>query len=347
MKKILIYEANSSQALAVSKFIKKHSNYKIIGVIEKPILFNKKNYDEIIIEKFENIDKKDYDYILPMGAYSTFKSVKKFKILFYENDIYYSDKNLIVFDKLKMLKIAQSINIPIPKTYYSKDNIDSFPIFYKEDFEKGGGIRGIAYKLDEIPLSSNLIYQEYINTPSTYSVGFLAKNGEILTFTIHKEVISYPKDGGSAVIVEEYNDKRLLVYTKKILKEINYNGWGLAEYKYCDKRDDFVFMEINGKFWASIEFLLKNNPDFLKLLLNIEYSPGNIKKIFFISRFLHYDFFTMIKYLKKLKFERRSKEIKIVKEESLFFQILKKMIPNNLKIIIKRLLINENFNTKR
>lgn len=331
MKKIFIYEANSSQALAVSKFIKKYSNFFIVGGVEENIRFNRKNYDEIVVEKFDNIDISKYDYVLPMGAKSTFQIVSKFKTLKYEHGIKFHKDNLIVFDKSKMLMIAESIGIPIPKTYFNKEDILSFPIFYKEDFENGGGIRGVANNIKDIPSQKNLIFQEYITSPETYGVGFLAKDGKILTYTMHKEKISFPICGGSAVVIEEYEDERLLEYTERLIEKINYNGWGLAEYKYCNIRKDFVFMEINGKFWASIEFTLCNNPYFLKYLLDIDYSVKKVERILFINRLFQYSFPNIIKNSKYIFTS------KIVKENSLLYQIIRKILPNRFVLFIKRI----------
>ena len=330
MKKVLIYEANSNQALSIAKYIKKHSNYYVIGLIEKNIKFNKKFYDKIIIEDFKKIDITEYDYILPMGANSTYLIVNKYKNLLFDNGINFSEKNLIVYNKTKILEVANNLDIPIPKTYYKKENIKSFPCFYKEDFENGGGMRGIANNINDIPKYNKLIFQEYIDTPSTYGVGFLAKNGEILTYIIHKEVISYPQVGGSAVVIEEFKDKRLLEYTKILLKELNYSGWGLAEFKYCNKREDFVFMEINGKFWASIEYMLINNSKFLNYILGIEYKVIKVSKILFINRLFAYPFIDIIKNFKYLFGSY------IVKESSVIYQLIRKIAPNFLIYIIKR-----------
>ena len=221
-----------------------------------------------------------------------------------------------------MLSIVSEINIPVPKTFYKVEEIDIFPIFYKENFESGCGVRGIAYRLDDIPRKEGLIFQEYINTPSTYGVGFLAKDGVILTYIVHKEIISYPVLGGSAVVIESYDNEKLIEYTSKIVKKLNYNGWGLAEYKYCNRRNDFVFMEINAKFWASIEFMLINNSQFLKILLDIDYKSQKENRVLFINRLLQYSFLDIFK---------NSKYIfgsKLVKESSLLHQVIRKFLPN-------------------
>lgn len=332
MKRILIFEANLDQAIALSKFIRKYSDYYVVGVVQSSSHFvfdYKKHYDKIIkIDDISKISLSDYDYVLPTGAQSTYSIISRYKELKYSNGITFNEDNLIAFDKIRMLRIAKSVGIPIPKTYETITEIDSFPIFYKEKFEKGGGTRGIAKNKDELPHRGVLIYQEYIESVPTYGVGFLAKDGRILTQTQYKEVISYPPEGGSAVVIEQFYDKRLSKYTQKLIRAMNYNGWGLVEFKYCNKRKDFVFMELNAKFWASVEFSLSNNPLFLKYLLDVAYCPVRIKKMVFIDRFLQYDFSTMARTLKYLKGG------KFVSEHSVALQLTKKFIPKPVKALL-------------
>ena len=332
MKKILIFEPSSNQALVISKYVKKYSNLYIVGCLEKETRFNKENYDEIIVSNFLDINMAEYLYILPMGADSSYKVTDKYKELNYCSNIKFDINNLIVFDKPKMLSIANGLGVQIPKTFYRIEEIDIFPIFYKEDFENGGGVRGVANVLDDIPTKRSLLFQEYIATPSTYGVGFLAKDGIILTHTIYKEVISYPVSGGSAVVIEPYDDKRLLKYTSKIVQKLNYNGWGLAEYKYCDKRNDFVFMEINAKFWASIEFMLINNSQFLKMLLDINYKSQIESRILFVNRLFKYSFVDILKNIRYVF------GAKVVKESSLSYQITRKFIPNRVVNWVKKII---------
>jgi len=328
MTKILILDADSLQALALSKYIKKYSNYYLVGCTEIQVKFSKFFYDETIVSIYNDLEIDNYSYVLPTGAKSTYWVFNRYHKLCYKNGIEFNKNNLIVFNKLVMLGIVQELDIPVPKTFSTKEKIEKFPIFYKEDFEQGGGKLGIAYKLSDIP-SGNLLYQEYIDTPYTYGVGFLAKDGEIITFTMHKELLSYPKDGGSAVVIESFEDRRLFQYVQIIVKKMNYYGWGLAEFKYCNQRKDYIFMEINAKFWASVEFALLNNPKFLNLLLNIEYDKKNINLIVFINRLFRYD---LIYFLRNFKYLFAPYKIF---ESSLFFQIARKIIPSRAIKFIK------------
>jgi len=132
----------------------------------------------------------------------------------------------------------------------------------------------------------SLIFQEFIESQGTYGVCFLADQGRLFATNTHFERESIPKEGGSAVIIERFNDDRLLRHTKRLIDSLNYSGWGLAEFKYCPRRDDYVFMEINAKFWASCEFAFVNEPLFLKLLFDIESREIAVERMVFVDRAL-------------------------------------------------------------
>jgi hypothetical protein len=231
-----------------------------------------------------------YDLIIPTGAKSTYSEIMS-RGPITVGEIVFNKENLIVFDKIKMLDIVNKIDIPIPKTFTNVEQSVEFPLFYKEMFECGGGVRGILNSKEDIPQilnEKNLIFQEYIDSPITYGVGFLAREGEIITSFIHKELLSYPRTGGSGVVLMQYDEQRLLEYTKKILNHINYSGWGLAEFKYCSKRNNYVFMEVNAKFWASIEFAFLNNSMFLKKMFGIDYIESKKPGIIYMDRLAEY-----------------------------------------------------------
>lgn len=294
MKKILILQPHLDQSRAIAKFLKLYSNEFIItGGFENddqcpssmPFFDSLK---KLSINSNLNFDA--YDIILPTGAKSTY-SLLKTKNTIQIGNISFHQENLRVFDKLSMLDIVKELQIPIPNTYLDIQSIQEFPVFYKQRIETGGGIRGIiksSKELEKLSGEKSIFFQEYIASPETYGVGFLARDGNLITYFIQKELYSLPKAGGSGVILTKYEDKKLVYYTEKILKNLKYNGWGLIEFKYCPKRNDFVFMEVNAKFWASIEFALLNNPIFFKELFDIYYNPLDIDCIVFLDRLAHY-----------------------------------------------------------
>lgn len=289
MKKVLILQPQLDQSLSIAKYLKKYSdNYYLVGGYygKMPILNKRSKYDDVVklpsdTDEFIN----EYDLIIPTGAQSTYHEISKRGPITIGN-IQYREENLIVFDKVRTLEIVDRIGIPIPITYPDIESV-SFPAFFKQDFERGRGARGIVRDRNELKKISDakgIIIQEYIASGPTYGVAFLAHEGNMITHFIQKELLSYPRSGGSGVILTSFDDSRLANYAKQIIQKMNLGGWGLIEFKYCPKRDDYVFMEVNAKLWASIELTFMNNPTFLKELFDIDYVAPKISNVIFMNR---------------------------------------------------------------
>ncbi len=303
MKKVLILQPYLDQSIATAKFLKKYSNnFFIIGGIQgqdktthRIPYFDK--IDRISVDTLSNCS--NYDVILPTGSNGTNALVSQLKIIKIGN-IEFKQNNLFVFDKIKMLNFVVKLDIPVPNTYFSLNEINEYPIFYKQAFETGSGQRGILRREKELKAlkfdDNSLIFQEYIDSPYTFGVGFLATEGKLITSFIQKELLSFPRPGGSGVVLEKFEDERLIKYTETILKNLNYTGWGLAEFKYCPKRNDYVFMEVNAKFWGSIEFTFINNPIFLKELFDLQYKVKNIQCTVYLNRLANYGLLDYIRY---------------------------------------------------
>ncbi|MDW8146124.1 MAG: hypothetical protein RMJ48_07455 [Roseiflexaceae bacterium] len=221
--------------------------------------------------------------IVPTGAYST-------KYVLDRQDarvgqITLSKEAVRVYDKVWAIEAAHSAGISTPLTWKNIEDIRSYPLFYKQSYEQGGGIRGIARSETELPRKKDgIIFQELIQSKGTYGVAFLADRGKIISYHMHYKSESYPKQGGSAVVIENFSSKELLDYSVRLIEGIDYSGWGLIEYKYCPRRNTFVFMEINAKFWASCEFTFRNNPSFLKLLFDIKSREIPVERMLFLER---------------------------------------------------------------
>lgn len=301
------------QAIAISKFIKVEPKNKLVAVLLNTEKYNSHPiYDEIIVvEQYSQIPKQN-GYIIPTGAQSTeiMLGIGDLQL----NHIKMIQRNLLVFDKIAFLEHCRNHNLPIPKQFEYKDLTESsFPIFFKEKSEKGGGVRGRAdgfHDLIEVP-RDDLIFQELIDSPGTYGVAFLAKEGRMITSFSHYEMESYPTSGGSATVIKKIEDSRLVELTEKFVATFGYEGWGLAEYKYCPRRKDYVFMEVNAKFWASCYFSFKSNPTFLKELFSIEMKHEPAEVLIFINRLLNTGLLNAIKILFKYR------GVNIVKESSL------------------------------
>jgi hypothetical protein len=284
--KALVINPIGDQCIAIHKRLRKTQEMIIC-----PLILNNNtgdannaslnNQNQLIIK--EAI--KNHDFVLPMNA-SAMEAVLNSVESFSFGGIEMNSDCLKCSDKLYILEKAQSLNIPIPKTYTNPNGLYKFPVFYKEKSEKNGGGRGILYNgqaLKRLDIEK-LIFQEVIKGSSTYGYSFIAKDGKVLAQAMHKEILSYPFSGGAGIILSNFENEKLETYSKKIIKNLKYSGLGLVEYKFCKRRQDFVFMEINSKVWQSIEFSLRSNPLFSKLIFGIEENEDKPKKVFFTNR---------------------------------------------------------------
>jgi hypothetical protein len=254
----------------------------VVGVqlAGEPRIWSRGPFDAVInMNRME--PTRDGDVIVPTGAHSTewFLTRADCRV----GAIVHSRASLKVFDKAWLLSQAVQVGIPIPVTWTSADDIgvDDLPLFYKAAYERESGIRGLVRQAHDLPSvpAGPLIFQEYIDSSGTYGVGFLAKNGEVLVSYSHYESSSNPSTGGGGIILEPCEDKRLLEYTERLVGHLGYSGWGLAEFKYCPKRMDYVLMEINAKFWGSCELAFRNEPKFLLSLFGLTTEPQGIERM--------------------------------------------------------------------
>lgn len=279
---VSIASPSLDQAKTIARFIRngRDRDCHIVGKVlpDEAMPRVNKPFDMVEPVEWENLAG-----VIPTGSRSTSALLEQSDL--HLGDVVMRREMLRFYDKPWSLNLAAAAAVPVPTTWLDPLEDIRFPVFYKSR-EEGGGMRGLARTRDELPIARGLIFQEYIPTPGTYGVGFVARQGELLLHHSHFEVESYPELGGSAVFIEQIRDERLLRHARSIIALSDFDGWGLIEFKYCPSRDDFVFMELNAKFWASIEFTFRNEPDFARILFGVEPFLRPCTRMIFMHRAL-------------------------------------------------------------
>jgi predicted ATP-grasp superfamily ATP-dependent carboligase len=202
----------------------------------------------------------------------------------------------IAFSKKDTYLIAEKLGIPIPKTYYPKsfNDIDflskkvTFPCVIKGLYEVGGNIVDYAYNEDDLKKkyfalckkynfdekSGLPMLQEYIKGVGCGFFAVYNKGKCGLTFQ-HKRLREYPVSGGASVCAKSYINDKLEEYGKKILDYLNWHGVAMVEFK-LNKDGIPILMEINPKFWGSLDLALEAGVNFPKALIDI-YKNNEIK----------------------------------------------------------------------
>lgn len=284
-KTVYIFEPDLAKSLAMEKLLQDAAVNVVAVAIDE---VEKARLNRADVELWQDIKPKlnEQAVLLPTGIISTRIVLEEATLA--RQGVIMDKTALAVCHKPWLLEQAAKAGVPVPLTWKNPDEISHFPVFYKEEYEAGGGVRGIARNRNELPKLDNtsLIFQEFIESQGTYGVAFFADKGKILTASCHFEQYSLPASGGSAVYLREYINPRLLHHAETLLAALNYSGWGLVEFKFDPKRDDFVLMEINSKIWASIEFSLRNNPDLAPWILGTAINAKPLSKVLFWDNFV-------------------------------------------------------------
>jgi len=187
----------------------------------------------------------------------------------------------IVLDKASTITYAKSVGIDCPKTWLIKElnELDdiaaelTFPLVLKwanplqvqaKLQQQGLTLHKLLYALNYQQLSELLEpYQSIGSFPLIqaycHGVGlgqfFLCKDGQVHLEFQHIREHEWPPEGGTSTrcrSVELSQHQACLEQSKALLKKINWQGVAMVEYRFCAKRQQYILMEINGRFWGSL-----------------------------------------------------------------------------------------------
>jgi predicted ATP-grasp superfamily ATP-dependent carboligase len=196
----------------------------------------------------------------------------------------------IAASKKQTIIMAKKLDIPTPDTFFP----NSFTKAVYEEFKYPlvvKGIRGgsVLYpnNLSELRQSIKEIFlqqgeypliQEYIPGIG-YGFFGLFNKGEMRAFFMHKRIREYPITGGPSTCAESVYEPKLLQYGEKLLKALNWHGVAMVEFRKDIKDGEYKLMEINPKFWGSLDLAISSGVDFPYLLYKMAVE-GEIERVF-------------------------------------------------------------------
>ncbi len=261
-------------------FFSKFTNNKFI--IPHP----KENEENFLTEIIKILKENKYATIIPVSYLSfqilskNIKSIKK-----YTNLTITSYQNILsASNKIETYKIAEKLKIPYPKTYYIEtpneiNNLSiKYPCVIKAPLEMGKNLVEYARNFSELKkkyhkiLSSykfkeaQPIIQEYIKGEGA---GFFAfyKKGKLINWFIHKRIREYPVSGGASTVAKSYYNEKIFENGKKILDYLGWEGVAMVEFKKDNASGTYKLMEINAKFWGSLELAISAGVNFPEMLV--------------------------------------------------------------------------------
>ena len=264
--------------LDISKFSKYCSGSLLIKKLDKDIILN-------------FIETNNIDIVMPIGT----KSIE----FFTKNDYFFKDniKCLIpnesqielAMSKKSTMEVAKRLDIPVPKTLFPESIEQAtdfavrigFPCVIKWIYEVGENVVDYAYSKDEF-------LKKYINMCNKYNfnaetgfpmvqefingvgVGFfgLFHNGICINYYHHQRIREAPPSGGVSVCARTIFNEDLHKYGNSLLSYLKWNGVAMVEFKML-KDNRLVLMEINPKFWGSLDLGIHAGANFPALITDL------------------------------------------------------------------------------
>jgi protein-tyrosine-phosphatase/predicted ATP-grasp superfamily ATP-dependent carboligase len=98
-----------------------------------------------------------------------------------------------------------------------------------------------------------------------YGVGvaMLMHNGEAVATFQHRRIRELPFSGGVSIVAEsEQPATKLKAQALALLRELEWRGIAMVEFRYDPKSDEAVLMEVNGRYWGTTALALQTGIEF-------------------------------------------------------------------------------------
>ena len=237
-----------------------------------------------------------------------------------------------VNNKSHLLKIAEEMGFPIPKTYRIESLSDLNALSQAIDFpaviklrESASSI-GLSYvntkdelvtryketieRFDLDPPQYPLI-QEFISGEG-YGVSLLFNHGDARAIFTHKRIREYPVSGGPSTCRVSVKMPGMERIALELMENFDWHGVAMVEFKLTPEKKP-VIMEVNPRFWGSLNLPIFAGVEFPYLLYKMAVE-GDVKPVFAYktgieSRNAFIDTIALIKKMKKTGDFRLIKEM--------------------------------------
>lgn len=252
-----------------------------------------------------------------------------------------------VQNKEQLLELCNELSVATPKSQFVSSVSDTatwstFPAVLKtaraSDTERRAK-PAVKYFLNKSELNEYIlenqaefpwILQEQIVGPGV-GVFVLAQDGEILTTFCHQRILEKPPAGGVSVLSKSISTEEApIAESVKLIKALNWTGVAMLEFKYCSSRSSPFLIEINPRFWGSLQLSISCGVDFpwlLFLMSKMELgSKEGIKALensrkYKVGRRLRWDLGTLDHLLIRLKQEKMVAVKDIILNNKLHFSL--------------------------
>ena len=307
MEKILVLDANQRSALAATRALGQHGIPVVTGDVTRRTLAGTSKYshasivypsphnapDDFLAALSSTLLQSDIDVLFPMTDVTTALVLKHrgqlpdVRIPCTTFDIYDT-----VTDKYRLFQTAQKLGLPMPATRFVEaggwlpDLIDTiqFPAVLKPArsriFSQGRWL-STSVKIADSPQALRQIMhahtwfqnypfliQEYVHGQGQ-GIFALYDHGRPLAFFAHQRLREKPPEGGVSVLSASVAlSPEMRRIAEALLTPINWHGVAMVEFKVARDGTPYL-MEINGRFWGSLQLAIDAGVDFPYMLYRL------------------------------------------------------------------------------
>jgi len=199
-------------------------------------------------------------------------------------------------DKEKLFRLAREIEIPMPETLFSSDFTShdelildavkmGFPLVVKAAYSRarlpsGNYVSSSAkYANDPGELRTVLgqdpfdharcLVQKKIQGPGV-GIFLLARHGDVLASFAHRRIREKPPSGGVSVLCESIRPPaEALEAASRLISSNEFHGAAMVEFKWDAGENRPKLIEVNARFWGSLNLPIKAGVDFPFLLYQL------------------------------------------------------------------------------
>jgi predicted ATP-grasp superfamily ATP-dependent carboligase len=290
-KRVLVTDEHYKHSLAIVRHLGKagvqvsvvtHKEDSLVALskyCQDTVLSAGARVEDYVEATLDAIRVRQYDLVIPVSYPMTLALAKRREQILAYSHLELVDNQTIEYaaNKVKMMELAGKIGVPAPRTLVPADADDirnglaalTFPVVVKPQKESPGSGR-VRYAKDlrelQLLLRTNLsaeppLVQEFI--PGS-GCGFFAtyQRGVCKRVFMHRRVREYPASGGVSSCAESFYDAKLEDYGRRMLDALGWHGVAMVEFRRDSRDGEYKLMEINPKFWGSLDLALAAGADF-------------------------------------------------------------------------------------
>jgi protein-tyrosine-phosphatase/predicted ATP-grasp superfamily ATP-dependent carboligase len=192
-------------------------------------------------------------------------------------------------DKYHLLELAAQLGIPIPKTEFvardhfqaAIDGVRQYPVVVKpaRSLLRQGGIwekTSVHHAMNEEQLRKLFREKQYLRDRSLIQqriIGagqglfVLMDRGDPVCVFAHRRLRERPPSGGVSVLRESIEPpKDMANFALRLLRHVAWHGVAMVEFKVDDRTGVPLLIEVNGRFWGSLQLAVDAGVNFPMLL---------------------------------------------------------------------------------